>query len=176
VDAAPAPVAAPQAPPAAQQTQSTSQPAPAPAPAPQRPATLQQLPAAAEATIRFLATGGETQATIKLHPEELGTVEVHLSYTDSGVTATVRADSPQAAQTLQQAAPDLRRALEAQGTVLLGLDVRGRDAGREGSAPSNRQGRSRVTAVGEVDGIEAEDGTVVTRRIPIAGAQIDVFA
>ena len=122
------------------------------------------------------ANAGGASATIVLHPQELGTVEIHLHYDTDGVSATVHADNPQAAQTLQQAAPDLRRALEAQGMTLLSLDV----GDRRGSSGGDQQS-SRRTGGGSSDGDIDEGGevagvTVGSHRVPAAGNQIDVLA
>ena len=73
--------------------------------------------------LRILEHRGQVQAQLTLHPAELGGVEVRLRQTAHGLMATVTADRADAAQVLQQAGADLRRALEAQGVQLAGLDI-----------------------------------------------------
>ena len=75
------------------------------------------------AMLRILEHRGQVQAQLTLHPAELGGVEVRLRQTAHGLMATVTADRADAAQVLQQAGADLRRALEAQGVQLAGLDI-----------------------------------------------------
>jgi flagellar hook-length control protein FliK len=111
-------------------------------------------------------------ARIVLHPEELGSVEIRLTYGSDGVSATVRTDSPQAAQTLAQAGGDLKRALEQQGVSLLDLDIR--DRNREGTAHDAEQQTFRDAGDAEYEGDETV--AIDPMRLPAAGSQIDVFA
>ena len=107
---------------------------------PQQPVPLADLARAAQTAIRVTAANGDASATIVLHPQELGTVAIRLHYASGGLTASVRADTPQAAQALQQAAPELRRALHDQGLTLLDLDVRDRGTNREPAQPRAKRG------------------------------------
>jgi flagellar hook-length control protein FliK len=111
-----------------------------------------------------------------MHPEELGTVEIRLHYGADGISATVHADNPQAAQTLQQAAPDLRRALEAQGMTLLSLDV-GDGKGQEPADPNpSRRNRGGASADDGDENDEIAGVALDPQRLPAAGSQIDVLA
>jgi flagellar hook-length control protein FliK len=142
-----------------------------------QPVRLSQLVDATQAAIRVTARDGGASATIVLHPQELGTVEIQLHYGADGVSATVHADSPQAVQTLQQASPDLKRSLEAQGMVLLGLDVRDRTAAGDGGGRQGSDRRRRGGSGGFAGGDERDDSVALDpRRLPLAGAQIDVLA
>jgi flagellar hook-length control protein FliK len=109
--------------------------APAPAPPPLQPAATAPAFAPAQAAtlpvradhvramLRVLEHRGQVQAQLTLHPAELGGVEVRLRQTAHGLMATVTADRADAAHVLQQAGSELRRALEAQGVQVAGLDI-----------------------------------------------------
>jgi flagellar hook-length control protein FliK len=140
IAAAPASAAAQPAPstPSTDDNGATPQQAPAPAapaPPPAQPAAPAQafapaqaptLPVRADhvhAMLRVLEHRGQVQAQLTLHPAELGGVEVRLRQTAHGLMATVTADRADAAHVLQQAGTELRRALEAQGVQVAGLDI-----------------------------------------------------
>ncbi len=148
-------------------------------PQPQTPVRLADLAQAAQAAIRVTSGNGETLARITLHPDELGSVEIHLRYGPDGISATVRADSPQAAQILHQAAPDLKRALEGQGMSLLGFDVRDRSGQpADGDPTGQRRGSgSGGTEAEPHDETTAPAGVALDpAHLPAPGTQIDVFA
>jgi flagellar hook-length control protein FliK len=92
---------------------------------------------AVEHVIRLASGGGVTHARIALHPEDLGSVDVHIRSTNEGIVARVVAHSAESVQTLQHAANDLRRSLEEQGINVLNLDIAQsgdeRSAGRSGA-------------------------------------------
>jgi flagellar hook-length control protein FliK len=162
-------------------TDATAAPA---TPQPEASVRLADLAHAAQTAITISSQNGDTSARITLHPNELGSVEIHLRYGSDGITATVRADSPQAAQILHQAAPDLKRALEAQGMSLLGFDVRDRSGQPASGDPTGQQGGSNkggANANGEPDdeiaGVAGPDSAVLNPGyVPAPGTQIDVFA
>ena len=85
--------------------------------------TLPVRPDHVRAMLRILEHRGQVQAQLTLHPAELGGVEVRLRQTAHGLMATVTADRADAAHVLQQAGAELRRALEAQGVQVAGLDI-----------------------------------------------------
>jgi flagellar hook-length control protein FliK len=121
-----APTAAPQQAPVdtAAPTPPPAQPAaPAQAFAPAHAPTLPVRADHVGAMLRLLEHRGQVQAQLTLHPAELGGVEVRLRQTAHGLMATVTADRADAAHVLQQAGADLRRALEAQGVQVAGLDI-----------------------------------------------------
>jgi flagellar hook-length control protein FliK len=97
--------------------------APAQAFAPAQAATLPVRADHVRAMLRVLEHRGQVQAQLTLHPAELGGVEVRLRQTAHGLMATVTADRADAAHVLQQAGSELRRALEAQGVQVAGLDI-----------------------------------------------------
>ena len=90
---------------------------------PHRTAPLHQAPRAVAQLLQVAVDRGISHAKLNLRPVELGGIEIRLQTSAAGVTAQVIADSPEAAKLLEQAAGDLRRALERQDVTLLSLDV-----------------------------------------------------
>jgi flagellar hook-length control protein FliK len=84
---------------------------------------LQEAVDAVRATFTAAAGTGISTARISLEPASLGGIKISLSQTADGLVARVTTDHPEAAQTLQQSAGDLRRSLEASGLSLLRLDI-----------------------------------------------------
>jgi flagellar hook-length control protein FliK len=101
--------------------------------------------------LRAAAERGVTHARISLNPRELGAIEIHLRQTADGLVARVVAQHAAAAQLLQHAGAELRRALESQGLDLLRLDVGA--SGEEG-----RRGRGDALANGATCGRERRSG------------------
>ena len=127
--------------------------------------------------IRVAARDGQGTAHIQLSPPELGRVEIHLRYHAGGVSATLTAQSPDAAQTLIQAGNDLRRSLEAQGLLVHSFDVRqsgteGRRDERPDLGPGSRSARSGDLTVDASDELDAADPAAAPRL----GSQVDVLA
>jgi flagellar hook-length control protein FliK len=85
--------------------------------------TLQEAVDAVKATFTAANQAGVSSARISLSPVELGGIKISLSQTADGLIARVATDHPEAAQTLQQNAADLKRSLEASGMQLLRLDI-----------------------------------------------------
>jgi flagellar hook-length control protein FliK len=138
---------------------------------------LAELAKAAQTAITVTSQNGGTTARIVLHPAELGSVQIHLRYSSDGVTATIRADSPQAAQVLHEAAPDLRRALEGQGLSLLDLDVHD----QSGGSPADRDPGSTGGNAGSAPDVPEDSETLTgvaldPAYLPSPGSQIDVLA
>ena len=173
---------------------------PAPAPPPAQPAAPAQafapaqaptLPVRADhvhAMLRVLEHRGQVQAQLTLHPAELGGVEVRLRQTAHGLMATVTADRADAAHVLQQAGTELRRALEAQGVQVAGLDIgmagENQDAANaranERRAESALSGPRRERAgTGDADNdlspIDPDHRTTTASTIAL-GALVDVLA
>ena len=137
------------------------------------------------AMLRILQHRGQVQAQLSLHPAELGGVEVRLRQTAHGLMATVTADRADAAHILQQAGADLRRALEAQGVQVAGLDIgmagenqdaanaRANERRAEGSLGAGR----RQPAAGDNDlpPIDPDHRTTTAPTIAL-GALVDVLA
>ncbi|HEX8753138.1 MAG TPA: flagellar hook-length control protein FliK, partial [Solirubrobacterales bacterium] len=102
---------------------------------------------ALEETIKLAAQHGFSRARITLRPAELGSVSVVLKASAAGVSASVLADTPEAARLLEGSGHELRNRLEAQGLQLLGLSVSvshdaPSGADRQGQAPAGGPGPS----------------------------------
>jgi flagellar hook-length control protein FliK len=167
VQTAPIAAAAPSAP-------TTSQ-APATA-APRLPVHPDQ----ARAMLHIANHRGQAQARLTLHPAELGGVEVRLRVTTHGLMASITADRPESAQVLQQAGADLRRALEAQGVEVAGLDigVAGDDARQRAQQRDADAARTRAGAADadeELSPIDPDHPTTTASTIAL-GALVDVLA
>jgi flagellar hook-length control protein FliK len=138
--------------------------------------------------LRVLEHRGQVQAQLSLHPAELGGVEVRLRQTAHGLMATVTADRAEAAQVLQQAGTELRRALEAQGVQVAGLDIgmagENQDAANaranERRAESALAGPRRRGATAERDNdlspIDPDHHSTTTAPTIALGALVDVLA
>jgi flagellar hook-length control protein FliK len=172
----------------------------APTPPPAQPAAPAQafapahaptLPVRADhvgAMLRLLEHRGQVQAQLTLHPAELGGVEVRLRQTAHGLMATVTADRADAAHVLQQAGADLRRALEAQGVQVAGLDIglAGENQDAANARANERRAESALAGPRRArDGADGDDNDLspidpdhrTTTASPIAlGALVDVLA
>lgn len=84
---------------------------------------LQEAVDAVRATFTAANSAGVSSARISLEPASLGGIKISLSQTPDGLVARVATDHPEAAQTLQQSAGELRRSLESSGMSLLRLDI-----------------------------------------------------
>jgi flagellar hook-length control protein FliK len=139
-------------------------------------AQLSNLSDVARTTIQVAAREGAGTATIVLSPPELGHVQIRLHYSEGGVTASVVADRPEAAQALVQTTGELRRALESQGLTVHGLDV-------SHAGPDPERGSQRDPATPQQTGLheheledEAEEVSIDASTLPLADSQVDVLA
>jgi flagellar hook-length control protein FliK len=172
----------------------------APAPPPQQPAAPAQAFAPAQAAtlpvradhvramLRVLEHRGQVQAQLTLHPAELGGVEVRLRQTAHGLMATVTADRADAAHVLQQAGSELRRALEAQGVQVAGLDIgmAGENQDAANARANERRAESALAGPRRDRGTAAEgdndlspidpDHRTTTASTIALGALVDVLA
>jgi flagellar hook-length control protein FliK len=162
------------------------QPAAASGRQPVRAARLDQAVESVQALIRIAVSRGIGHARIALSPAELGGLEIRLRSSAAGVVASVVADNAQAAHQLQQAADDLRRALEAQGIDLLRLDI-GLAADHRASEGAGtawggaERDRSAPDAAGDgAGGGPGGDGAAVTAELSVIqlpnGVLVDVLA
>jgi flagellar hook-length control protein FliK len=141
-------------------------------------AHLSNLHEVADTMIRIGARQGRTEANIKLNPEELGQVQIRLTYHSGGVSAHLTAESAQAVQALVETASELRRSLESQGLVVHDLDVRqdgaqARDDAREGFGAPRRGDGSRAGLTAEPEQAEI---VIDPSTLPRAGSSVDVLA
>jgi flagellar hook-length control protein FliK len=147
---------------------------------PATPVPLARAADAVEHVLRLASARGVTHARIALHPEELGSVDVHLRSTAAGLVARVVAHHAESAQTLQQAASDLRQQLQKQGLNLLSLDIghsgSERSAGRAGTGADGSAGRGSADAGAAEAGEAADDSTTDTTLQLPDGVLVDVLA
>ena len=134
--------------------------APAPSPQPVREIPLPRAPHAVGQLIQLAQTKGVCHAKLHLRPAELGGIEIRLATDASGLTASVIADSPQAAAMLQGAADDLRRQLERSGVTVANLEIStalpdagnaGDGAGADGASGGSGPGTTRRPGPAEGD-------------------------
>ncbi|HWT24626.1 MAG TPA: flagellar hook-length control protein FliK, partial [Solirubrobacteraceae bacterium] len=145
---------------------------------------LHQAPRAVAQLIHVASRDGIDHARINLRPADLGGIEIRLQHSSAGVAAHVIAESPEAARLLDQAAGDLRRALERQDVTLLSLEVSTsgdqRAGGSAGSAfgfEGGRDGRGHGGHGPSADRADAEPEPVVTATVTLPdGVLVDVLA
>ena len=101
---------------------------------------LEQAVETVHQVIRISQTSGITQARVQLHPQELGSIDIHLRSTPDGVVARVVADASQAAAVLRDGGDELRRQLANQGINLTHFDVGTTGQEERGAAFGNRGG------------------------------------
>jgi flagellar hook-length control protein FliK len=129
-------------------------------------------------TLQTQAATGTSTVRIHLSPPELGEVRVTLQQTSAGVIARVVADHTSAAQTLQQSAGDLRRALEGSGVTLLDLDIGASDGQSAATGSEGRQDQSESGDPAPTDtGGEAAVTDEATQTLTLAsGSVVNVLA
>jgi len=145
--------------------------------------TLQQATDAVRATFTAANQAGVSSARITLSPAALGGIKISLQQTPNGLVARVVADHPDATQTLQQNAGDLKRSLEASGMTLLRLDISSTGDQSLGSFQGSEQdgsstGDAAYRSNGEVaedDGDVADSTTGLTVTLA-SGSLVDVLA
>lgn len=147
---------------------------------PRSAVNMQEAVDAVRATVTAAARAGVTSARISLSPQALGGIRISLTQTADGLIARVAADHPEAAQTLQQSAGELRRSLESSGLSLLRLDI---DGGGEQSAGGSREpGRGEAeSAARSADTAEVTPADAQPTRSTLTveltdGSRVDVFA
>ena len=123
--------------------------------------------------------GSASSARIVLSPPELGQVQIQLHYGADGVSASLTADHPDAAQALGQSSGELRRSLEAQGITVNTIDVT--HTGADGQPGARRDPDPTPTpapsAAGRLaDDLEPDVLTIATSRLPLARSAVDVLA
>jgi hypothetical protein len=134
---------------------------------------LDHLPNVVLTIIQGSARTGAGRARIDLRPPELGHVEIRLRYSSDGVRASLTAASPEAVQALGACAGDLKRALEAQGLTVLGLDV-GHAGAEEHRKPDGDRAETPGPHASNTDE-ENDSATIETLRVRAAGSSIDVL-
>ncbi len=171
--------------PADQGSSGSTSPAPAAPAAPASPpaapyltARLADLPQTVHAVMQVAVSGSASSARIVLSPPELGQVNIQLHYSADGVSASLVADHPDAAQALGQSTGELRRALEAQGFTVTTIDVShtgadGQPGARRDPAPTPTPAAARLSFA---DDPEPDEHTIVTSRLRLHSSAVDVLA
>lgn len=104
--------------------------------------------------VMWLGTQDVKQARIRLHPEELGQLDVQVSVTHGRVDVVFSAQHPGAVQALQQGLPQLDQMLAQQGLALGHAEVG--QHGRDGSSGSHGgNGEARIDGAEEIHPMSA---------------------
>lgn len=104
--------------------------------------------------ISHMVKSGDDQLTLKLSPEDLGTVEVKLNISsDKKVTATVKADNQSTLDLLKQDADKLQQALQDAGLQAdaNGLQFSLRDNGQSNESPQSGAGKQAAANANALD-------------------------
>ncbi|WP_049623326.1 flagellar hook-length control protein FliK [Frateuria defendens] len=120
--------------------------------------------------VAWLAGQDVKQARIRLHPEELGALEVKLNVTHDRVDVSFAVQHPATVHMLQQTLPQLDTLLAQQGLSLGDAQV-GQQAAHQ-SAPQGMPGESAGEGVGEV----AEEGGALPPLSAAGSGLLDAFA
>ena len=104
--------------------------------------------------ITWLATQNLKQARVRLHPEELGQVDLKISVTDGRVDVAFSVQHPGAAQAVQQSLPQLDQMLAQQGLSLGHAEV-GQHGGDGSSSPRHGGGAAEEDGGGELHAVTA---------------------
>lgn len=127
-------------------------------------------PAALNEHVRWQLGEGVHEATLELHPRDLGSVQVQLRISPGGAEVQFTAAHPQARQALEQSLPQLRALLAADGLHLAQANV----GSQSQSQPQAQSGRGRFSLSGE-DAASGEPAASQPLRITRVGL-VDDFA
>lgn len=123
-----------------------------------------------ESVVRERGPGGQERVAIKLHPEHLGRLVLHIGVDEAGIVhARFAADNAVVRSMIEQDLPQLRASLEANGLVLGEAGVHsdtGSDFGpdhgtffADGRDSSHRRGAAHSSDKGRTPATEAADGS-----------------
>jgi flagellar hook-length control protein FliK len=128
-------------------------------------------------TISAANAQGVSRARIALKPAELGGIEIALAHGPSGLSATVTADSAQAAHALQRAADELQRTLAQQGLSLVRLEINVAGEGPQARGREDRGTSADDHGAGRAAAADETDESTAARTIELPnGALVDVLA
>lgn len=157
--------------PSVQRTQQVAPAAPADAPTPARPVPAAEQVAVA-VTPLLRREDGSFHLSLRLHPEELGGVNVEVELRNGEVNLTMRADGEAGREALRSSLQSLRSELEAAGVRAGSLDVGDGAAGERGGdgatarhdrAPSNGQIDALIPSVDDLEASLAADAALDVR-------------
>lgn len=128
--------------------------------------------------VRFLLNRKGGQASIELHPPQLGQVGLRISVTDHAVRLEITADRLQVAELLHKHLPQLQQALEAQGLQIdraqVDLRERGGDGRERGGDPD--QGDARRGRDFDGDGAQRQSSQARSALPAYSLGAVDVHA
>ncbi len=105
--------------------------------------------------VRFLTVQGESRASIVIEPPALGRVDIELSQTAGGIEASLKVNTEQLRQYIQDQSVLLRNMLQQQGVVLTEFSVDVRDmTQRDGSKEEGQRKQARVRGVDDPEAAE----------------------
>ncbi|MCQ4347288.1 flagellar hook-length control protein FliK [Pseudomonas stutzeri] len=116
---------------------------------------------------------GEQQVELHLHPAELGPLSISLKVSELGAQAQFLSAHPQVRAAVEQAIPQLREALAAQG-ISLGETSVGEQRQPAGEQPAGDGGSRRDTARSEAG--ENPEEPLVSRPLRSLSGQVDLYA
>jgi flagellar hook-length control protein FliK len=120
---------------------------------------------------------GDDTLRVRLSPDNLGKVEVTLSFDDSGtLRATVRAESAHALDLLRQDAPDLGRALDQAGIRSDTQSFRFESRGEGSNAQAQHQQQHQNASGGQLAGNDETETTDIAYRGIRGDGQVDLLA
>ncbi len=120
---------------------------------------------------------GDDTLRVRLSPDNLGKVEVTLSFDDSGtLRATVRAESAHALDLLRQDAPDLGRALDQAGIRADTQSFRFESRGEGSNAQAQHQQQHQNASGGQLAGNDETETTDIAYRGIRGDGQVDLLA
>ncbi len=122
--------------------------------------------------VRWQITEGQGEATLRLNPAELGSLEVQVRMTERGAEVHFTTQHPQAREALEQGLARLREALEQQGLLLADASVSGGGTDRE------RQGDRAEPGLSAPRGPWADEEALDVTPAPILTGRglIDLYA
>ncbi|HYM28510.1 MAG TPA: flagellar hook-length control protein FliK [Steroidobacteraceae bacterium] len=120
------------------------------------------------AQVIWMAHEGVTSASLRLHPEHLGPVEVKISVHEDNASVWFGASQPETRAALQQALPQLKDMFAAQGMTLT-------DAGVSREPPRDTQYAQRPAPSAAGASTDSENATAVSLATPRRGL-VDTYA
>ena len=149
-----------------------------PSGAPTQPTTLDRLPDQLVRTARFLARGHGGVVRLRLEPQALGRLTVHVMQNHDTLVVELAVQSNQVREVLQDQLPQLRQQLADQGLTLSALTVSTETGGHE--EPADRQAAHAASQYGRVASRDAAesvpDGESPMVRPPMRAGRLDLVA
>lgn len=149
-------------------------------PQPGRPALDPEAAADVLKQVRLQLWPGLRQASIQLHPANLGQVSIRLAMEGGRVRAVMRVEKPETLRALERHAPELRAALQAQGLEAESLDLAldSRESGADGSTRgSNEAGaRQRASAATRTEAAPENEARPELLHTLLSETSVDTYA